>query len=1626
MSGKKGCFKPGTKISTPDGNVSIENIKVGDKVLAFDINGKVSEGYVTETFKHNIRETKDKIIEIAHEKGSFYPTTNHWILNEDTKTFKEASGFDLGEYIILEYGTPSKIIDIINHEPVEYTYNLSVEPQHTFIADGVRVHNKGGSKGGSRTPVEAPNSLQSVAFIRIVDLISEGEIEGLVNGDGRDIYFDDTPIATNGSDWNFDDVVAIGKSGTAGQSYITGKFVGSSAPIDVSTEITVLAGPIVKTVTDVDVDAVKILFTIPALKSISSKTGDINETIVELKIEIQPDGGGYADVKTVTFSGKCNSAYQRQILIKDLSTYGSVPYNIRVSRITADSETSTLINNTWWTNYTELIYEKLYYPHSAYMAIEARADQFNNVPQRKYHVKGIKVRIPSNYNPVTRNYSPVVWDGTFAASRAYTNNPAWILYEIFTNNIYGYGREDSEVDKAALYNISLYNDAVDSGGNFVGVDDGDGGTEPRFTFNTHIQQATEAYTLANMIASSMRSMIFWSTGKAYISQDSPKDAIINVTNSSVEDGVFNYVGTERKNRHTQIAVTWNDPNDYYRPAVEFIDDREGINRYGIRRFDTTAYGCTSRGQARRWGKWILDVELNSTEQVTYIAGLDHAGIVPGDVISVTDSHFQGVDVGGRLVSATIDSVTLDREVTLDGVDTYYIQVTLPDNTIQKREVSDGVGSYITLNTVNPFSDIPQTESNWQLVYTLEPREFRVISKDEPEKNKYQILGVFHDPDKYARVDTGQTFDAPVYTTIPDSNVLDPPTNFNAEEHQATEGQNRMFNVLLSWEHSADSRKIDYEVQQRRDLFSYKTDGRTIDNSYVIKDVISGTYFFRIRTLGMTGKSEWVTYDDFEVFADTTAAVDVTGLQVKGGGTTFDGKHCEIEWDEITFEDEADFKDYRIEIMTTGDVHLRWMYPTENTVVYTYQMNTEDNSGTPIRQIKVRAWCRDIYDSLSNTPAVDTFSNPIPDMSSTLPVVTPEYGYLQVTWANVADNDMSHYIIYSDTTSVPITEVGTSVHPNDGFKVQGILSDTVYYVQIEPYDDFGVGTKSQIPSGASPLQIVDIDVEAELSQSITATDSDSNSAATLAKLYDRNYGSDGVGYTVAGTDKYIDYTYKIDNYFDRVAVWTADANASVYCAVYDRDTETWTYYKDAGDDTNLVAASNQADAQANLWDLDETTFDAVRRNLRIMPNNIVGSQFRIYIRGTYSTTFYEFMPSRIIISELAAIENLSAISVKAGDVITGTLSSEDWAAAAGMRLDLTNKWLKMGGSNVTAAGAAAGVFLGLDTTYKTYIGDGSNNYFKYDSLGGIQLSSDATSAVTIKSGGDIVVEDGGNVNIQDGGSIIIEDGGDVIMESSAGSTSDLNIVCDARTFTFRGSYNFDYLSVISDTDGLGTMYFGYDIDNTTNKRPSAIRFYTKDEVEIFSSYDAVSYSQIRAYSDPDDNAIFLRVRSTDENARIEIITSLSASYVHVQADSFRPFTDSATTCGTSSKCWSNIYGDAGVTSCSDQKWKINVKESPLGLSFINNLDVIQWEWDKNKGKSLEKTWHGILAQDVLQVLEDMGYTNEDFGGVEINDIIDKETQLKTGENWGFRYEQLIAPLCKAVQELSAEVELLKSV
>jgi hypothetical protein len=1258
--GKKGCFKKGTMVSTPDGQIPIEKLEIGDYVLGFDKNGNVSKAVVTNTFQHDTNETDDVMMKVSHDKGELYATDNHWFLCENNQTFKEIKDFNEGENIVLENGSFSRIESVIETKPVDYTYNITVTPHHTFIADGVRVHNKGGGKS-SRTPVEAPNTLQSIAFVRIVDLISEGEIEGYSNSlySGLSIYFDDTPLGFV-DDWNFSDVYSRARPGTSDQDPLEYKFTSSgtvkqpSMPVQISQA----GGAITKTISDSDVDAVRLIFTVPALLEQNASTGDINPTTVQLKIEID-GGGGYQNAKTVTISGKCTSTYQRDILIRKLSDFGSAPYSIRVSRLTADSASAKLQNETYWNSYVELIYEKLYYPNSAIVAIEARADQFNSVPERKYEVKGLKVQVPSNYNPDEKSYVPP-WNGTFKASKAYTNNPVWCLYDLLRNDRYGYGLTEDQIDKASFYSAAVYCDELVPGPNDSTA------TEPRFTFNTQIQSYTEAFYIANLIASSFRGMLYWSTGKVFLGQDRPGDPIINVTNASIVDGIFNYISTSRKDRHTQIAVTWNDPDDYYRPAVEFVDDRERINRYGIRRLDTNAFGCTSRGQAIRWGRWILDTELNQTETVQYVAGLDHVGVVPGDIVSVTDENFANLRYGGRVVNAVAGTITLDDEITIESGETYEIQCTLPNGTIEKKDVTNIPGDYTEITYSGSFTELPNKESVWQLIASdLEPRQFRVVTKTEVEPHQYRIEAVIHDPNKYARVEQNIYVDDPIYTTLPDSNFLEPPSNLDYEEYQSTQGTSRRFNLILSWDHSPDPRRLRYEVQDRLDGFAYQESGNTTDNSFVFENVLGGLYHYRVRAVGLTGKSNWVTLDNVTVVADTTASVNITGLQIKGGGTEWTGTDCEFEWDEITLADEADFRDYKVEILDSDDNHLRFAYPIENSFIYTYNMNLEDNA-TPQRTIKVRVWCRDIYDSLSIIPAAATFTNPAPVIVGA-PEVTDIFKGVKIDWTNIqpTDPDGKKFVVYLDTTAVfPITQVAEVSWDTTILYIQNLDTSLVYYCQIEPYDEFGPGTKSSVSGDIEPLKVEAVDIDAELTSSITMSDSLSSSAEDLSELYDRNVTTGGITY--ANTD-WVNVNTGIEMFVDGVRVYT-NSSANIYFQ-YRRNGGAWKYLGGTAAhelDSNgyLTAYATEGEAQTNYLTV------ASGKTVPLYPQGIIAIDNRInFLSGT---TLRELIFIREVIAEQIVADNLAAISANVGVLTSGIIQSNDGRVI----FDLDVGWIKV--------------------------------------------------------------------------------------------------------------------------------------------------------------------------------------------------------------------------------------------------------------------------------------------------------------------------------------------------------------
>lgn len=506
---------------------------------------------------------------------------------------------------------------------------------------------QGSGKGGgkSHTPTESPNTLQSISTARILDLISEGEIEGLFDSVNplRSIFFDDVAVENPDGSLNYEGVLFEERVGTPVQSVIAG-FSNVESEVSVREEVIFLS-PVIQAITDPDINALRIKVRIPQLYNQTSK-GDLVGTSVNYKIEVQPNGGSYTGYSNKTITGKTTGPYEHQVRI--VLTGLEFPVNVKMSRVTEDSGSATLRNQTEWSSYTAIQEVKLYYPHSAIIGLTLNSELFSGgIPRRSFDIKGIKINVPSNYDPITRVYTGL-WDGTFQT--AWSDNPAWVFYDILTSTRYGLGNRivESQADKYGLYTIGQYCDEL--------VPDGFGGEEPRFTANGTIASQKEAYDVIQAFASVFRGISYWSAGGVGISSDAPKDSTRLLTEANVINGSFSYAGTGLKARHSAIAVSWNDPLDAYRQAVELVEDPQLINRFSYKLLKVQAFLCTSQGMANRIGRWLLRSEKNETQTVTFAGGFDIASLVPGEVISIADRAMQGARLGGRVVSYTADDV----------------------------------------------------------------------------------------------------------------------------------------------------------------------------------------------------------------------------------------------------------------------------------------------------------------------------------------------------------------------------------------------------------------------------------------------------------------------------------------------------------------------------------------------------------------------------------------------------------------------------------------------------------------------------------------------------------------------------------------------------------------------------------------------------------------------------------------------------------------------------------------------------------------------------------------------------------------------------------------------------------
>ena len=619
----------------------------------------------------------------------------------------------------------------------------------------------GGGGGGSQvsTPIEAPDSLHSRDSVVLIDALSEGEIFGLVDG-LKSVYLNDTPIQNANGSYNFTNITIGTSNGT--QTGIAGSSLLNSIAADVRSEVIVgarimQAVPVVRRIADLNVNAVDVRLSTPRMVA-GDTLGNQSATSINFTIEISTNGGGYAVVKTDAFSGKTTSKYDRTYR---LTLSGTGPWDIRITRTTADSVTSLLQNELWFDALTAIVSQKLSYPNTALVAMAADARAFQSVPKRSYDIKGLIVRVPSNYNPVTRSYTGL-WNGTF--SLAWTDNPAWCFYDLLTNSRYGLGGylPSSAVDKWGLYAIGQYCDAL--------VPDGFGGTEPRFTLNCYMATRAEAFTVVNQLASAFRGMIYWASGTISTVQDAPTDPTSLYTRSNVIDGAFWYAGASRKAMHTVALVTWNDPANHYQSAVEYVEDAAAIAIYGVIETQIVAAGCTSRGQAHRLGQWILYSEKLEQEVITFKAAMDSAYVRPGQIIKVQDTHRAGKRVGGRLAGSgnTVSILTLDAPVTIESGKTYSVAVVLPDGSIGSATVTNGAGatSVLTLSGIG-LTAVPQPNAIWVMTISdLSPTLWRVMAVAESARNEYSITALAHNPTKFSAIENGTALQLPNTIAIP--------------------------------------------------------------------------------------------------------------------------------------------------------------------------------------------------------------------------------------------------------------------------------------------------------------------------------------------------------------------------------------------------------------------------------------------------------------------------------------------------------------------------------------------------------------------------------------------------------------------------------------------------------------------------------------------------------------------------------------------------------------------------------------------------------------------------------------------------------------------------------------------
>ncbi|MGV2866459.1 host specificity protein J [Achromobacter sp. AGC39] len=866
----------------------------------------------------------------------------------------------------------------------------------------------GGKSGGgkARVAVEDPDSAQSEQKVAILDLVSEGVLGGLVNG-AQSIFLDDTALQNADGSYNFEGVVWDFRPGTLDQTPIPG-FSDIESPTSVNVQVKTTS-PAVISINNPLCDTVRMIMAFPQMTTQDKKNGDMHGASVAYHFEVAVNGGPYQQLgASISKSFKARSRTQFEHLLRlprnAINGQAASYWTIRTVRETPDSTETATQNETWLDAFVEIVESRMCYPGSAYFALRLASKYFSSIPTRSYLVRGQYIRVPSNYDPVSRTYVGN-WNGTF--KMAISGCPAWVLFDVLTDKRYGIGNyiDEDQVDIAELYTIGRYCDEL--------VSDGFGGTEPRFSINTMIQTQAQAFQVIKDICSVFRGNPFWNGSEIGFMQDRPGSPVMVFSQANIVEGSLSRSGTERDDRHSAVRVKYNDRTQRFKQNTEIIEDQELIEKLnGYRVLDLTAFGCASRGQAARMGRWALYTEHYENQIWQFDTGMEAATLLPGDIIKLHDTTIAGSRMSGRVRSFTATSVELDAPVTLLGPGAS-ISIRMPDGTYAERYISESMGEHTTVSWASPLTADPVPNAIWIIAQPdLQPilaRVLNVAQGDKPTELRLRVLE--HNPSKFDAVEKGLKLDKPKNSLI-DTNTVNPVTDFKVYETPVVVAPGVLgISLDMSWASGAQF----FEVTWRR-LGTYATNWETVTLSspmLTLPNVRAGQHQIRIIAQNTFGKRSSMFEAFYTTVGRTSAPGDVANFKVQKRTNDL-----VLTWDAVT------------DIAVSGyEVRVGPSWDTSDVIIAEFQgtmvQHDQDKAGT-------------YYYHIRSINADGVFSDNVSTFELVLAAPAPVENFdviqsslrLELRWNANPEVDISHYEIREGetwATGIMLAEVKATSH-----------------------------------------------------------------------------------------------------------------------------------------------------------------------------------------------------------------------------------------------------------------------------------------------------------------------------------------------------------------------------------------------------------------------------------------------------------------------------------------------------------------------------------------------------------------------------------------------------------------------